>query len=317
MDVARDAESIRHVLEQAAAAAFQRAQAGMGNMNIEDAQNVRRLLEHAATEAIARAQEFEIPMRAFHRPEVATEGAFMGLWPILKRFLIICTVGCSILLSSIGVYGLFYLAIQPGQAASEPLFFDYSGIAKHPAPPAVCSNETSLEDYCPQHFLSEELRGAPWAAVDFFSKHSLWEAYHYEVLPRPLTETKILKEGKNYFFEVILELPESPLNRRTGMFMVHVNLQSNNGTRLASSMRAARLPHESLWISTIRKSMWLIPMIIGAAQETRTIVVPSFRHYKESATFPLVSNMLFEICIRLWIHLTMIIMPSDMPLYRL
>lgn len=259
-------------------------------MNLQDAQNVRRLLEHAATEAIARAQEFEIPMAAMHRPTEVVEGAFMGLWPILKRFLIFCTIGLSILLSSTGIYGLFYVSIQPGQAASEPLFFDYSGIAKHPVLPATCYNEAWVEDSCTQFSPIEELQGAPWAAVDFFSKHSRWEAYHYDVVPKPLSETKILKEGKHYFFEVVLELPESPLNRRTGMFMIHVDLQSSNGTRLASSMRAARLPHESTWISTIRKSIWLLPMVIGAAQETRTIVVPSFRHFRESATLPFVSK---------------------------
>ena len=292
MEIPRDAESIRLVLEQAAAAAFQRAQAGMENMNVQDAQNVRRLLEHAASEAIARAQDFEIPMTAFQRPAEAVEGAFMGLWPILKRILIVYTVGFSILLSSVGIYGLFYVGIQPGKAACEQLYFDYSGLATHPAPPIPASNEmdSEVEDRCPKTSVTKKaLQGAPWAAVDFFSKHSLWEAHHYDVIPKPLTETRVLQENKNYFFEVVLELPESPLNRRTGMFMVHVELQASNGTTLASSMRAARLPHETHWISTVRKSLWIIPMIIGAAQETRSIVIPAFRHFKESSALPLVS----------------------------
>lgn len=290
MEVPRDAESIRRVLEQAAGAAFQRAQARMENMNFRDAQNVRRLLEHAATEAIARAQEFEIPMAAFQVPAEAVEGAFVGLWPILRKIFILWAIGFSILCSSIGMYGLFYLAIQPGNVTSDQLFFDYSGIAKHPVTPPVCSNETTVEDTCTQHFPKEELRGAPWAAVDFFARHTQWEAYYHDVLPRPLTETKILKEGKGYFFEVVLELPESQINHRTGIFMVHVDLQSSNGTMLASSIRAARLPHESRWVSTIRKSIWLVPMIIGAVHETRTIAVPSFRHFRESASMPVVST---------------------------
>jgi hypothetical protein len=294
MEAPRDAESIRRVLEQAAGAAFHHAQVRMEGMDLQDAQNVRRLLEHAATEAIARAQEFEIPRAAFQGPVDAVEGAFVGLWPILKKILLLWTIGLSILLSSIGIYGLFYFAIQPGKAASEPLFFDYSGIAQHPAPPATCSNETTTlakdTTSCTALFPQEELQGAPWAAVDFFSKHPQWEAYHYDVIPKPLAETKILKEGRAYFFEVALELPESQVNHRTGMFMVHVNLQSSNGTKLASSIRAARLPHESLWISKVRKSIWLIPMMLGAAHETRTVVIPSFRHFKESSSMPLVSQ---------------------------
>jgi hypothetical protein len=287
----RDAETIRQVLEQAAGAAFHHTQVRMESMSLQDAQNLRRALEHAATEAIARAQEFEIPRAAFQGPVEAVEGAFVGLWPILKKIVILWTIGLSILLSSIGLYGLFYFAIQPGKAASEPLFFDYSGIAQHPALPAMCSNETTpVNDSCTQIFSQEELRGAPWAAVDFFSKHTQWEAYHNDVIPKPLTETKILKEDKAYFFEVALELPESQVNRRTGMFMVLVDLQSSNGTMLASSIRAARLPHESMWISTVRKSIWLIPIILGAAHETRTVVIPSFRHFKESSDLPLVSE---------------------------
>lgn len=300
MAVPRDAESIRQALEQAAGAAFQHAQVRIENMNLHDAQRVRNLLESAATEAIARAQEFEIPRAAFQGSAEMVEGAFVGLWPILKKILILWTVGFSVLLSSIGLYGLFYFAIQPGKAALEPLFFDYSGIAKHPAPsPALCSNnETSSNETnpfeaptCTSLFPKEELRGAPWAAVDFFSKHTQWEAYHDDVIPKELTETRILSQGKAFFFEVALELPDSQVNHKTGIFMVHVELQSSNGTRLASSMRAARLPHESLWISTIRKSICLVPLLVGAAHETRTVVIPSFRHFKESSSMPLVSEV--------------------------
>lgn len=302
MEVPRDAESIRQALEQAAGAAFRHAQVRMENMNLQDAQHVRNLLEHAASEAIARAQGFEIPRGAFQGPAEVFEGAFVGLWPILKKFLILWTIGLSILLSSIGFYGLFYFGIQPGKAASEPLFFDYSGIAKHPAPTTVCSNETTTktadllaQDSCIHTFPTVELRGAPWAAVDFFSKHIQWEAYHDDVVPKPLTETRILRAGAAYFFEIALDLPESQVNQRSGIFMVHVDLQSSNGTKLASSIRAARLPHESTWISHVRKSIWLIPMILGASHETRTVVVPSFRHFKESLLMPLVSDRCFSL----------------------
>ena len=289
MEVPRDTESIRQVLEQAAGAAFRRAQAQMENMNIQDAQHVRRLLEHAATEAIARAQEFEIPMATFHGQAVgAVEGAFMGLWPILKQTLIYFSIGISLLGSSIGMYGLFYLSVQPRQAACESLFFDYSGIAKHPAPQINCADQV---DTCLALLPTETLRKAPWAAVDFFSKHSQWEAYHQDVVPKPMHRSRVLQSGKGYFFEVTLELPESSLNRQTGMFMVNVHLQSSNGTMLASSLRAARLPHESLWIATIRKSFWLIPMVIGAVHEARVVLIPSFRHFRESATLPLVSSI--------------------------
>lgn len=284
-------ESIRQGLQQAAATAFQRAQAHVDNGTIPDSQNVRRLLQHAASEAVSLARGFQFPdgiPPSVHDSAHVLEGAFEGLWPILKRCLFLWTVGTTILISSMTMYGIFYVLVQPGQMAREPIYFDYSRLAHHPAP-STCPNETTNQCKLPM-LMTDKTINMPWAVADIFSQQSQWE-YHIEhVVPKPKTEDRILKQGRSYFIEIYLELPESPVNRDIGIVMVQVDLQSSNGTRLATSVRPCRLPHESQWISTIRKSFWLVPLVIGAAQETRRVIVPSFRHFVESADLPLVSS---------------------------
>jgi hypothetical protein len=140
----------------------------------------------------------------------------------------------------------------------------------------------------------EGIEEAPWAVADLFSKHTQWEPFQSDVVPKPLTDSRILKEAKPYYLEVALDLPESEINHMAGMFGVLVELQSSDGSRLASSMRAARLPHESRWISDVRKCLWLVPLILGAVEESRRVFVPSFRHFVESSETPLVSVIEFH-----------------------
>jgi hypothetical protein len=262
--------------------------------NIQDPDVFRRLLEHAASEALTRARDFDFPRhvpQAFEGPVHAVEGAFIGLIPLLKKVLVALAVGAALFCSSVAVYGLFYYTVMPGHHALEPVFFDYSGIAKHPAP--VCVSNDHVDSYLgilPKEVIEE----APWAVADLFSMHTQWEPFQSDVVPKPLTDTRILREAKPYYLEVALDLPESEINQMAGMFGVLVELQSSDGSRLASSMRAARLPHESRWISDVRKFLWLIPLMLGAVEESRRVVVPSFRHFVESSERPLVSVIEFH-----------------------
>ena len=68
-----------------------------------------------------------------------------------------------------------------------------------------------------------------------------------------------------------------------------VEIQSSDGTMLATSVRSTRIPHETQWISTIRKGISLAPILIGAVEEVRTVEIPSFRYLVENEDLPLVS----------------------------
>ena len=263
----------------------------------------RRLITLAASQAIARAQDYRIPNDDTpeydgrnHNSNDAVASSFVGIVPIIRRLIIISAFGIAVLTSSATMYGLLYLAVMPSHQVTETLFFDYTGLAKHPSPVCIEEEEekvqsTTASSYRPS---PEQLQSAPWAAVDLFAKHTSWEAFETVVVPSPVIKdgNGLLKPGKSHYIEVALALPESEINLMTGMFGVYVELQSSNGTKLALSTRAARLPHESHGVAMIRKVVLLIPLLLGALRESKTIVVPSFRHVVESSEQPLVSYRL-------------------------
>ena len=173
----------------------------------------------------------------------------------------------------------------------KPLFFDYSGMAKHPAP-MVCLIEAgpaSVRGHSASTRTTEQFH-VPWASADLFAKHTQWHPAYPGVIPQPVSKDHFLKSGKAYYVEVALDIPESDINRLAGIFGVSVELQSSNGCRLASSMRTTKLPHETFWISSVRKFLWLGPLLLGAVHETKRLVVPSYRYFVESSDQPLVSS---------------------------
>jgi hypothetical protein len=214
---------------------------------------------------------------------------------------------------------------MPGLHASEKLYFDYDGIPlrqqsttptrkapldadveipvatdfycfnpdcdasskrneKSESPNHIDDNPPSISQQHPPH----HQQGSPHAIADLFSRQNQWEAHHPDIVPHPKAENRILPRRTPHYIEVLLDLPESEKNRNIGMFGVLAHLQSSNGTMLATSMRTARFPHESRWISVIRKAICIIPLMLGALQESRRVLVPSFRHFVESEALPLV-----------------------------
>jgi hypothetical protein len=244
----------------------------------------RAIVHHATSEALIRAQAL-----GFSRnPPVAgndqtRSDAFVGIIPALLKAAKWLLLMVMFLLSSLFVYGLFYVAIMPGHSVAEKLNFDYTGIAKHPVRSPVLS-KTHFR-YQNPHILSN----APWAVADFFSQHSQWEGYADNSVPPPLTNNRVLKAGNMYQVDVSLDLPESDVNIMSGVISVIVEILSSDGTLLATSVRSTRLPHETAWVSTIRKGILLVPLLIGAAEEIRRVEVPSFRYLVENEDMPLVS----------------------------
>jgi hypothetical protein len=243
---------------------------------------MRRLAVHAASTALDRIhlryQNFaEYP---YQERLHTTQENFMGIFPVLKRFIYYFLVGSFLLATSMATYGLFYWIAMPAHAATEKLYFDYSCRNTE----QVCSGpEKRTGNEC-------DFSCAPSANVDIFAKHTPWQALLPDVLPEARSKTRILRPRKHYFLEVVLQLPESTTNQQIGMFAVEVELQTKGHTPLARSQRSARLPHESGWIGIIRKSLCLAPLLVGALTESRTSIVPSFRHFVESTKHPLVRD---------------------------
>jgi hypothetical protein len=251
---------------------------------------LRRLLQQATAEALARGAQnlgripVQIPAVAVERQTARTEHAFAGIIPIFKRLFVISSIASILLLTSISEYGFFYLVIMPKYKATSRVYFDYSGIAKHPAqvPESVCFDD--------EVYGITKKNTSPWAFTDLFAKHSQWESFQSECIPNPVADRRLLKSGNSYYIEVTLDLPESDINLESGIFTVKVELASHNGTELATSVRSTRIPHETPWVSTVRKGVTLIPLLIGAVHENRRVTVPSFRHFIENTNLPLVSK---------------------------
>mmetsp|Transcript_43429 Transcript_43429/g.104939 ORF Transcript_43429/g.104939 Transcript_43429/m.104939 type:complete len:282 (-) Transcript_43429:457-1302(-) len=243
----------------------------------------RAIVHHATSEASIRAQALGFSGRP---PPIVNQTefgeSFVGIVPALLKATKVLMLVLLFLLSSLFFYGLFYVSIMPGHSAAEKLYFDYSGIARHPVRSPVLPKT---------HFRYQNphiLNNAPWAVADFFSQHSQWDGYNDDTLPAPLTSSRVLKPGNMYQVEVSLDLPESDINIMSGVFSVLVEILSADGTMLASSVRSTRFPHETGWVSTIRKGVLLAPLLFGAAEETRTVEVPSFRYLVENEDMPLV-----------------------------
>ncbi|CAJ1953176.1 unnamed protein product [Cylindrotheca closterium] len=243
----------------------------------------KAIVHHATSEALIKAQALGFSGHPPVVDNIQTElgDSFVGIIPVLMKAFKVLLVLMAFFLSSLFLYGLSYVAIMPGSVSVQKLYFDYSGIASHPV-----SNQIFPETHF-RKTLPHILDNAPWAVADFFSKHSQWEAYNDDTIPAPRTSNRVLKPGGMYQVEVILDLPQSDINIMSGVFSVLVEILSVDGTMLASSVRSTRIPHETGWVSTIRKGVLLAPLLVGAAEETRTVKVPSFRYLVENEEMPL------------------------------
>jgi hypothetical protein len=263
-----------------------------------------RLLTHAATTILATRRHLdhdtaqsEIPLHPQQNSPTATalvdEGtSFPGLIPWLQRMLSYVLVGMAMIATSALAYGLFYFIIMPSPCTQQPLYLDYSGTAA--IPPFYRLDPISKEVVPVNTNSSKRRKIHPWAAVDLYTVSTSWEAHRPDVLPSPrvgLYQNRLFKAGQLYFIELHLQLPETLRNREAGIFGVSVELYDTNQTRLATSLRSTRLPHESDWLCVVRKLTWLIPILVGAVDESRKVTVPSFRNYKESADYPLVNSV--------------------------
>jgi hypothetical protein len=274
-----------------------------------DPSTVQRIMAEAATRTMVtaltrEAQQARPPPRfapvgedfPFDPNYVHVDHSFMGVFPFLGRVFKTLAMGSLLLTISAGSYALFYQAVMPSLSAAHPLFFDYTGplnpsfLGKSDPPPLDYTEAFTSTFYGKLYNNhNKDPRPEPWAVANLFARHSSWEALQTDVLPEPIAEHRLLKAKQPYFIEVVLTLPDSNLNREPGMFGVVTELYSHNGTQLAVSRRSTRFPHQSQWITVVRKLFCLIPLLLGAVDEARIVVVPSFRHFVESSGHPLVS----------------------------
>lgn len=244
-----------------------------------------QILVRAASTALTAAPD-DAHTSFRHHAQVAQE-QFVGFIPYIKRALYIMTVVFFLGIASLATYGLFYIAVMPSNKALKPLYFDYSGSMSSTPSPCLRNDLQDATSCIEKGYSKKELQ-SPVAKVDLFAKHASWHAFQSEVLPPPVTPDRLLQAGQAYFMDIALLMPETEVNRHLGMFTVSVELRSDD-TVLATSVRSARFPHESHWLGIVRKLTLLVPLLLGALEESRTLAVSPFAHFVESEKYPLVS----------------------------
>lgn len=217
---------------------------------------------------------------------------FGALFPLVKHAFY-WTISSIILFStSVGFYVLFYCLIMPEHDVTRPIYFDYN-------------DKSCGEAICP-----------PKAKIDLLSSNTQWHAHVPSVVSLEDRNDEcdgdkddekkecsnndlfgILEPENSYFFQVALTMPESNKNREVGMFMIESILKSNilqeqkskevKTKVIASSSRPSLLPYQSTYVSMVKKSFLMIPLILSAIPEARTIVIETFDHYIESAQDPM------------------------------
>jgi len=227
---------------------------------------------------------------------------FLGtIIPLVKQTIYYTICGFVLFSTSVVMYAFLYSLVMPEHYATKPIFFDYNYKS--------CGSAV-----CP-----------PTAVIDLISLHTQWKAHVPDVIHHQKQQAydcqesdsieeectsnqhyadRILEPKQSYFIQVALTLPESKKNRGIGMFMIESVLKSKgqrmnisseaNFTKkkdemqtLATSSRPTMLPYQSAYVSSIKKSFIMIPLILEAVPEARTVVVECFDHFRESITKPM------------------------------
>jgi seipin len=98
----------------------------------------------------------------------------------------------------------------------------------------------------------------------------------------PLTERQqLLMVGQPYKVVVELELPESPHNRDTGMFMVCGELRDAEHDTVERSCRSAILHYKSFIHNVIATLIYFPFLLSGSAEEKQLISVELFSGFQE------------------------------------
>ena len=90
-----------------------------------------------------------------------------------------------------------------------------------------------------------------------------------------------LAKGQNYRIVLNLDMPESEVNNRLGMFMVHVKMQNIKGENLQSSSVSTMLHFKSNIVSSVFTTLFLPCYFLGVLEEKQSISVELFDKYLE------------------------------------
>ncbi|KAL0584312.1 hypothetical protein ABG067_005813 [Albugo candida] len=187
------------------------------------------------------------------------------LW--LGRILQFCTALGLLFASAALIYALMYHLIMPTRCHDQEIYFDYGNHAH------------LVRDYDRKLNLT-----LPTAKLDLLEPHRHWKS-HTEVDAR---KKGLLVAGVKYDLFVELNVPESSVNYKIGMFMIYTHVQTAGGKMtLASSARPVIVRETNSLIRLVRRGVWFFPHLLSLSEPTQRIWVPVMIGYEENKKSPL------------------------------
>jgi len=98
--------------------------------------------------------------------------------------------------------------------------------------------------------------------------------------------TALLSQGQQYVIEVTLELPESDVNRKAGIFMVQVLLYSHNAEVVQQAARSAMLEYRSFLLQTMDTLLFAPLYLLGSDKQQQSVRVELFTRYQDDTYKP-------------------------------
>nr|XP_026484015.1 seipin [Vanessa tameamea] len=98
--------------------------------------------------------------------------------------------------------------------------------------------------------------------------------------------THMLMSSQPYRIKLLLEVPESQINKDLGMFMVCAQMRASGGVLVSSSCRSAMLRHRSKLHQIMRTLVYAPLLISGFNEEKQIIQVELFSDFEDDQTLP-------------------------------
>lgn len=150
--------------------------------------------------------------------------------------------------ASVFLYTSFYFTFMPQESVTWPIHFQFKSCENEPG---ICSNPSAVIP------VLDPMRGS------------------------------LLMRGQKYRVVVDLEMPESPVNQRIGMFLLNMEMKNQGGETLRQSSRSAMLRYKSELLHIISTTVFAPLLLYGLQEEKQVVTVELFSQYEEDPLLPL------------------------------
>ncbi|XP_016376975.1 seipin-like [Sinocyclocheilus rhinocerous] len=173
---------------------------------------------------------------------------------LLRAAILFCVL-VLLLWVSIFLYGSFYYSYMPSVSFSTPVHFFYR---------TDCDASDSV------------LCSFPMANVSLLKNG----------------RDQVMMSGQAYRISLVLEMPESPVNKQLGMFMVKMSCYTTDGTVVQSVSRSTMLHYRSNLLQTMSTLLFSPLLLTGVSEQKQLIEVELFPDFKSDLYQPAVGAVI-------------------------